>query len=164
VNDVINSLIALSRAPRPSMWSATLDPLARRAEVATVRHLGQRVEHAQLADSLALVSTSKAEKRITPDALPLAGKLVALGRDLRAALDSSFIDLRDAVRAATGATAEPEFVSAVEQIQRRLPGAESTVERVDTLVAEIGRLVARLGGMEFVSDALVIPKRDASFA
>jgi len=62
-------------------------------------------------------------------ALPEIGHLASYGRELRAALDSRLDELRDAARAAEAATLEPEFLSAVQQVERLLPMAETLVER-----------------------------------
>jgi hypothetical protein len=163
VNVIIDNLISLSRSPRPSTWTETLSPLVRRADVVAIRHLGQRAEHAALADQIALVDMVKLTTRVKPDALPYVGKLVALGKDLRAALDANFVDLRDAVRSAVAATQEPAFVSACEQIERYLPRAEAAVQHIDDMVTSITALVAKLAVMEYVSTSVVVPKRDGLF-
>jgi hypothetical protein len=47
--------------------------------------------------------------RIAEDALPFVGKLATAGQETRAALDTSFIDMRDALRNAVAAGAGLRF-------------------------------------------------------
>jgi hypothetical protein len=161
--DVISTLINLSRPPQPSEWAATLQPLARRAAAAELQHAAHRVEHRDLADGLALIEAKALVQKITPGSMPLVGKLIAAGKDLRAALDSDFIDLRDAVRTATSATKAPEFTAAVQRIEKYLPLAEGCVKNTDATVLRIADLVERLGMVSFVSDAIVVEKLQTPF-
>lgn len=161
--DVISTLINLSRPPQPSEWAATLSPLARRAVAAELQHAAHRVEHRELADRLALVEAKALVPKITTSSMPLVGKLIAAGHDLKSLIDSDFIDLRDAVRSARAATREPDFVSAVQKIEKYLPLAEGCVVNTDALVRRVTDLVERLATVEFVSDAIVVETLQTPF-
>jgi hypothetical protein len=159
VTTVIEKLIAMSRAPQPATWENTLAPLARRAAATQLRHVAQIAEHSQLANALNQIDVMKITTKVTADALPHIGRLVGLGRELRQALDSNFIDLRDAVRSAAGATVEHAFRSAVESAEKFLPMAERTVTKIDELVAQLYGVLAFLESVAFVSPKYIVPPR-----
>jgi hypothetical protein len=156
---LIENLVVLSRPPRPSTWQATLAPLARRAEVVTLRRAAQAVEHERLSNLLALLNMKKLNFVLTTDGAINVGLLVALGQELRLLLDSPPIDLRDSVRAMVSATVEHEyeFVAAAQKVNQLLPLAEAAIERIDTLVARVGVVTERLTDTNFISEKLVIP-------
>jgi hypothetical protein len=157
--NVIEKLTALSRTPQPTTWSNTLAPLARRAAATQARHVAQIAEHSQLADALNQIDVMKITSKVTADALPHIGRLAGLGRELRQALDSNFIDLRDAVRAAASATVEHSFRSAVESAEKYLPLAERTVTKIDELIAQLHGVLAYLESVAFVSPSYIVPPR-----
>jgi hypothetical protein len=154
---LIENLVVLSRPPRPSTWSATLGPLARRAEVVMLRRAAQAVEHERLSNLLALLNMKKLNLLLTTDGAVNVGLLVALGQELRLLLENEPTDLRNSVRAMVAATVEHEFVAAAQKVSQLLPLAESAIERIETLVARIGVVTERLTDTNFISDKLVIP-------
>jgi hypothetical protein len=97
-----------------------------------------------LADAIAFVNPTRLATRVTSAALPVVGRFASLGRDLRSYLDSNLDELKTAIRAAEGATLEPEFATAMQQVDRLLPMAELQVERVDSLASEIMATLSRM--------------------
>jgi hypothetical protein len=162
-SDIITDLIKLSRSPRPEAWSATLSPLSVQLTVVTTRHARQRVEHQALADLLVQIDVRALVKKIVPIYLPLVSQLHDAGRDLRAALDSSFSDATAAVRDATSSTTEASFTGAIARARQYLRLAESTVAGVDRLVTQISALTAELADVAYVSAELVVPETSPSY-
>jgi hypothetical protein len=156
---LIDKLLSMSRVPHPESWSLTLSPLARRAEVAALKLLAQRAEYLGLAERLTLLDANKLVHRVTPEAWPKVGRLLAAGRELRASLDSDFNSLRDGVRDAKSATTASDFESAINIINRDLPRAEGVVERIDRLASEILALVDIVALMQWESPSWVVPPR-----
>jgi hypothetical protein len=161
--EIVHHLASLTRPPRPATWSHTLAPAMRRAAAAQVKHAAQAVEQGPLADAIALVNPTRLATRVVAAALPVIGRLASLGRELRGYLDSNLNELRDAVRAAEGATLEPEFASSMQAVERLLPMAEQQVERVDVLVADIMATLTRLGAIDYVATGYQIPAPLAGF-
>jgi hypothetical protein len=162
-SDIITDLIKLSRSPRPEAWSATLSPLSTQLNVLTVRHARQRVDHQALADLLVQIDVRALVKKIVPMYLPLVSQLHDAGRDLRAALDSSFADATAAVRDATSTTTEATFTGAIARARQYIRLAESTVVGIDRLIAKIDDLTSELAGAVYESPALVVPEKSPSY-
>lgn len=159
MTDVVATLIAISRPPRPAKWTATYEPLAAKYEGAQAALDAFCSSAGPLADDLAMINVTALVPHIVPDAMPHVGQLVHAGRDLRAALDSNFVDLRDSLRSARSATKESDFTSAIEKAQTLLPRVEGTVVEIARLVDKIHALILKLSATTFVSSSLVIPKR-----
>jgi hypothetical protein len=71
--------------------------------------------------------------------------------------------MKDTMRELVAAQRQEDFISAAARVERLLPLAEASCDKVDDIICTIGVLASKLAAAPMLSDSLVLPTPLAGF-